>query len=297
MMAAVTTQTPRRESTPPRPGPEPVNPERRHLPFPFGIYQTAVGKKWVMALTGVGLLGFIAFHTIGNLHVYEGPVQIAEYGEALRDLGGHLVPRTLVLWLARLGLIAMFAFHIHSAYSLQRMGGRANDDAQNLTEEKRYPGGQDFVAASFASRTMRWTGPIIGLFIVYHLADLTWGLWSWTDFERGDPYHNLATSLANWPVALIYIVANVALAIHIFHGTWSLFQSLGISSPRINAARRIFAGAFAGLILVGNLSFPILVQAGLVNEDGCDEPCALTELEAGSDDDEGHEAVDLGGDQ
>ena len=267
-------------------GPRPLRQRRAPAPFPLNLYQTAVGKKWVMALTGIGLLGFVLVHMIGNLHVYEGPVQVAEYGEALRDLGGHLVPRTLLLWVMRLGLIAMFALHIHSAYSLTAMSRRASPKAGLIDGQKRYAGGQDFIAADFASRTMRWTGPIIGLYLVYHLADLTWGALPWTDFVRGQPYHNLTESLGNWPVAILYVVANVALALHIFHGTWSLFQSLGINNPRYNAARRGLAGGLAGIILLGNLSFPVLVQAGFVNEDGCDVRCVETRIA-----EEGHEST------
>jgi succinate dehydrogenase / fumarate reductase cytochrome b subunit len=223
---------------------------------------------------------------IGNLHLYEGPVEVAEYGEALRDLGGDLLPRTLLLWVMRLGLMAMFALHIHSAYSLQRMSRKANISGGHQT----YVGGQNFLAADFASRTMRWTGPIIGLYLLYHLADLTWGWFSWTDYVRGDPYHNVAESLGNWPVAILYIVANTALAVHIYHGTWSLFQSLGINNPRYNNARKGLASGLAGIILIGNLSFPIMVQAGLIDEDNCDSPCGLVEEHGGESAESGAEA-------
>jgi len=238
---------------------EPVRRRPTQLPWPLNIYQTAIGKKYAMALTGIGLLGFVLVHMIGNLHLYEGPAQVNEYGEALRDLGGDLAPRTLVLWLARLGLTAMFALHIHSAWSLARMSHKADSS---------YVGSRNYIAANFASRTMRWTGPIILLYLIFHLADLTWGRWRVGDnYIRGDVYHNVSESFANLPVALIYIVANVALAVHIFHGAWSMFQSLGINNPKYNSLRRGLAGGLAGLILVGNLSFPIAVQTGLIDED------------------------------
>jgi len=243
-----------------------VPPIRRRgtpLPWPLNVYQTAVGKKWVMAVTGIGLLGFVVVHMIGNLHIYEGPVQIHEYAEALRDLGGHLVPRTFLLWVLRIGLIAMFAGHIHAAWSLSRMNHKANHQ---------YASRRDYIAANFASRTMRWTGPIVLLYILFHLADLTWGTWLGDDYVRGDVYHNVTESLSSIPVALIYIVANVALAVHIFHGAWSMFQTLGINNPRYNAARRHFATGLAGLILIGNLSFPIAVQTGLIDEDNRSVP-------------------------
>ena len=235
----------------------------RPLPWPLNIYQSAVGKKYVMAITGIGLLGFVLVHMIGNLHLYEGPVQVHEYAEALRDLGGHLVPRTLILWLLRLGLIGLFAVHIHSAVSLSRMSHKA-DNA--------YAGKRDYIAANFASRTMRWTGPIVLLYLLFHLADLTWGWWLGDDYVRGDVYHNVYESMSSLPVAIIYVVANVALAVHIFHGAWSMFQSLGINNPKFNGMRRGIAGGLAGLILVGNLSFPIAVQTGLIDQDNRSVP-------------------------
>jgi succinate dehydrogenase / fumarate reductase cytochrome b subunit len=244
----------------------PVNKGPRiRLPWPLSFYQTAVGKKWVMALTGIGLLGFILVHMIGNLHLYEGAFETYEYGEALRDLGGHFVPRTWLLWGMRIGLIAMFGLHIHSAATLTRMNQRANPKTVP-GGGKQYEGGRDYIAADYASRSMRWTGIIIGLFLVYHLADLTWGHFN-PDFVRGDPYHNVTESLGNIGVAIIYIVANIALALHIYHGAWSMFQTLGINSPKYNNARRRFAQGFALVILVGNLSFPIMVQADVIDED------------------------------
>jgi succinate dehydrogenase / fumarate reductase cytochrome b subunit len=114
---------------------------------------------------------------------------------------------------------------------------------------------------------MRWTGIIVALYLVFHLADLTWG-WFNDDYIRGDVYFNVTESMSNLPIAIIYIVANAALAIHVFHGAWSLFQSLGINNPKYNPARRLFAVAIALFILVVNVSFPIMVQAGVLENDG-----------------------------
>ena len=110
-----------------------------------------------------------------------------------------------------------------------------------------------------------------------YLADLTWGWWLGDDFVRGDPYHNVAESLGNLPVALIYVAANVALAFHIFHGTWSLFQSLGVNNPKYNNLRRNLATGVAAIVLIGNLSFPIMTQAGLIDEDNRECPVNDTE--------------------
>jgi succinate dehydrogenase / fumarate reductase cytochrome b subunit len=239
---------------------QPIHKKARQLPFPLNIYQTAVGKKWVMALTGMGLLGFVLVHMIGNLHMYEGPNQVNQYAESLRELGGHLAPRTFVLWLMRLGLIGMFGMHIHAAVTLTRM---------NQASNSKYQSPRDYAAVNFASRSMRWTGTIIALYIVFHLMDLTWGVFLGDTYVRGDVYHNVTESLSTIPVTIVYIVANVALAIHIFHGVSSMFQSLGINNPTINGLRRNLAGGIATVILLGNLSFPIAAATGFFNEDNC----------------------------
>jgi len=238
---------------------------KRTLPWPIQFYRSAVGKKWVMGLTGLMLVGFVIVHMLGNFKAYLGPEDLNVYGESLRDLGGHLVPRTHLLWLLRIGLAGAFVMHIASAYSLKELGRKASDDTGYITGQKQYEADQRFLAANFASRTMRWTGPIVLLYLIYHLADLTWGILPWVDFNRGEPYQNLVSSLENWPVAIFYVAANTALAIHIYHGLWSAFQSIGLNSPRLNASRRPLAAVCAGFVLVGNLSFPILVQAGVLD--------------------------------
>jgi succinate dehydrogenase / fumarate reductase cytochrome b subunit len=238
----------------------PIHKKARKLPFPLNIYQTAVGKKWVMALTGMGLLGFVLVHMIGNLHMYEGPNQVNQYAESLREIGGHLVPRTFALWVLRLGLIGMFALHIHSAVTLTRL---------NQKSDAKYQSARDYAAVNFASRSMRYTGTIIALYIVFHLMDLTWGVFLGDEYVRGDVYHNVTESLGSIPVALVYVVASVALSIHIFHGAYSMFQSLGINNPTINNLRRNLAGGLATIMLLGNLSFPISAVTGFFNEDNC----------------------------
>ena len=240
------------------PSVDPLKPKPKRLPYPLNIYQTAVGKKWVMGLTGLALVGFVVVHMIGNLHLYEGPEEIYEYAETLRAMGTKIIPRTWLLWLMRIGLIVAFGFHIHSAYTLSRMSIKADSS---------YKGGRDYIAANFASRTMRWTGPIIALYLFYHLADLTWG-WFNPDFVSGDPYHNVSESLSNLPVALLYVAGAVALAIHVYHGAWSMFQSLGINNPRYNASRPRPRALVPPLLLIGNLSFPIMVQAEVIDDGG-----------------------------
>ncbi len=228
-----------------------------------------------MAVTGIGLLGFVFAHMLGNLKIFIGEVEedgvlvqdIDVYAEFLREIGEPLFPHGSVLWLMRLGLIAMFALHIHAAYTLNKLNNSSNVRYQQKT---------DWLASNFASRTMRYTGPIMLAYIIWHLADLTWGftdaLYSndgaagpaTGEWHHGDVYANLHGSLGNPISAIIYIVANMALALHIFHGAWSMFQSLGINNPRYNAARRYFAAGFAGLIFVGNVSIVIATMADWV---------------------------------
>jgi len=232
--------------------PQPIRKRPSGGPLPVRFYRSAIGKKWVMAITGIVLMLFVLVHLIGNIKLYLSKEEINLYGEALRNMPGHLLPRTWLLWTIRTGLIAAFFFHIHSAYGLTVINRKARPD--------RYQSKRDYVAADFASRTMRWTGIIVGLYVIFHLMDLTWGNAN-SQFVRGDPYNNLVYSLQRPAVAAVYIVANIALAIHLYHGAWSMFQSMGINNVRYNKARRGFAIGFAAFILVGNLSFPIAVQA------------------------------------
>jgi succinate dehydrogenase / fumarate reductase, cytochrome b subunit len=245
----------------PRPsGVQPVNRRGRPLPFPLNVYQTAVGKKWAMALTGLGLLGFVFFHMVGNLKVYMGAEEGGEYaidvyGEFLRELLVPLLPHYWALWILRVGLIAMFAIHIHAAYTLTLMNRRSNVN---------YRSKRDYVAANFASRTMRVSGVIVVLFLFFHLADLTWG-WTNQDFVYGNVYANMVDSLSRPAVAGIYIIGNTLLAVHIYHGIWSALQTMGVANPRYNHIRRGFATIVAATILVGNLSFPITIMTGMID--------------------------------
>ena len=228
---------------------------RKRKPFLLDVYQTSLGKKYVMAITGIIGVGYIVVHMIGNLKMYMGAEDINHYGEWLRELLVPFFPHTVTLWLMRFVLIGALALHLHASYTLTVMNRRARPVG--------YKSSRDYVAANFASRTMRWSGVIVLLFLFWHLADFTWG-WFNPDFVRGDIYRNVDASLSRIPVSLLYIVANIALGIHIFHGFWSLFQSMGWNSPRFNQWRRAAAVAIATLVVVGNVSVPIAVLAGIV---------------------------------
>jgi len=238
----------------------PVHPKSwRPAPWPVEFYRSAVGKKWVMAVTGILLMGYVFFHMLGNLKVYLGAEDLNHYGEWLRDLLVPFFPRTVTLWLLRIGLTAAFVFHIHAAYGLTRINREARAAGGYISK-------RDYQAANAASRSMRWTGVVVLLFLIFHLADLTWGTVN-PDFVRGDVYRNLVASFERPGVSAIYIVANLALGLHLFHGAWSMFQSLGVNNPKWNSWRRGFAVGFAAIVTVGNLTFPIAALTGIISAD------------------------------
>jgi succinate dehydrogenase / fumarate reductase, cytochrome b subunit len=216
------------------------------------LYSTAVGKKYAMAISGMVLMGFVLFHMIGNLKIFFGASSLDRYSHWLRTVGEPALPEQTLLWAARIVLLVALAVHLHAAYVLTKMNRRARPET--------YRSKRDFVAADFASRTMRWTGIIVLGFVIFHLLDLTWGPAN-PDFVEGDPYHNVVESFQRVPVASIYVLSNLALGVHLYHGAWSMFQSMGWVRPR----RRDFAVVFAGLIVLGNVSFPLAVVFGVVS--------------------------------
>lgn len=232
-----------------------VNPPASSSMWPIRFYSTAVGKKWVMAITGIMLMGFVFAHMVGNLKMYLGAEHLDEYAHFLRTLLHPLMPDEVMLWIMRLGLMGALLLHLHAAITLTQMNRRARTVS--------YQSKRDYIAANFASRTMRWSGVIVLCFIVFHLVDLTIGKGGAT-FTYGEVYANVDASLSRPLVAGFYIVANLLLGIHLYHGAWSIFQSLGVNNPRYNVARRRFAQAFAATVVVGNVSFPIAVLAGAV---------------------------------
>lgn len=237
--------------------------ERRRLPFFLEFYRSAIGKKWVMAITGILLIGFVIAHMIGNLKVFLGPeangvFEIDEYGHLLRELFYPILPRHVFLWLMRTGLIAAFALHVHAAVSLTYINRRA----RTLD----YQGPRQYLTASYASRTMRWSGFIVLAYLAFHLADFTWGIepFAPAGWMRGNIRDNFMLTFNRWPVTTLYVVANVLLGVHLYHGAWSMFQSLGLNNPRFNPWRRWFAQGLAAVIVVGNISMPIAIQFGLI---------------------------------
>jgi succinate dehydrogenase / fumarate reductase cytochrome b subunit len=236
---------------------KPVN---RRAPWPVQFWHSAVGKKWIMALSGLALWGFTFAHMIGNLKIYlgreaGGAYAIDTYGESLRTLLHPILPNHVVLWIMRIGLIAAFAVHIVAAASLTRMNRRARPVGYQSTRE--------YVSADFASRSMRITGVIIGAYVVFHLFDLSW-TGTGATWVRGHVHDNMIASLSRPWAAAVYAIANIALAVHLFHGTWSMFQSMGLNNPRYNYARRQIAIVMSLVVGVANVLFPLLIVTDVV---------------------------------
>jgi len=224
------------------------------------FFTSDVGMKWMMALTGIGLLGYIVVHMIGNLKIFIGPEDLDHYAESLRTLLYPIFPKEGVLWLFRVGLMAMTVIHIWSATVLALRNRKARGTI-------RYEKKREYAAANYASRTMLWGGVLIAMFVIYHLADLTIGSAN-PDYVAGNVYDNVVYSFERWPVAVFYLITMCFLALHIYHGAWSLFQSLGLANPRYDTWRRWLAVALALAVLIGNSSIPIAVQLGILTVSG-----------------------------
>lgn len=240
---------------------------KKRRPFLLDLYSTAVGKKYAMGISGIAMMGFVLFHMIGNLKMYAGAADLDHYAHFLQTLLYPLAPKGWVLWILRGGLISMLFLHLHAAWSLTRLNRKARP--------VKYQSARDYQIANFASRTMRWSGLVILAFLAWHLLDLTFGVVNdevgKMIVHEGDAeevkavYASVIASFERTPVALFYVFANVLLGIHLFHGAWSIFQSFGWNNPRFNKWRRAFATGFAAVIVVGNVSFPVAVMAGVIS--------------------------------
>jgi succinate dehydrogenase / fumarate reductase cytochrome b subunit len=214
---------------------------------PQYFYSSTAGKKAAMAVSGFILFLFVVAHLIGNLQIYAGPEKLNRYAVLLRA-------EPALLWAVRLVLLAMVLLHIWSSIQLAARNIGARPVEYRM---KRATG------SSYASRTMYWSGPIILAFVIYHLLDFTFGKVN-PHYQPGNVYGNVVASFQVIPVAAFYIIAMLLLCLHLYHGLWSMFQSLGIAHPRYTPMLRKGAAMVATLIAAGNISIPVAVLAGLV---------------------------------
>ncbi len=213
------------------------------------FWASTVGKKIVMAVTGVIMFGFIIGHLLGNLQVFEGPAKLNAYGAFLHSIGE-------LLWPVRIILLACVTLHIVATVQLALRKKAARPIGYSRKKA---------IASSYASRTMYWSGPIVAAFIIFHLLQLTAGyIHPGAAFIEGDVYHNVVSGFQVWWVSAWYIFAISLLGLHLRHGLWSMFQSVGIHQPQHTARLKQAAALIALLIVLGYISIPISVLLGLV---------------------------------
>jgi succinate dehydrogenase / fumarate reductase cytochrome b subunit len=218
------------------------------------LWQSTIGKKYVMAVTGLIWFGYIVLHLWGNLKIYAGADILNGYGGFLRTVGEPLFGFSQILWFLRLILIPAFVIHIVAALQLHKraMASRPRNYAVRRNQE-----------STIASRTMIYGGAFILLFVIYHVLDLTLGTVN-PSFQEGNIYHNVQASFHVLPVVVFYVLAMIAVGLHLHHGIWSTFQTLGWTTPGSTRLIRNIAVVAALLLTVGNISIPIAVLTGLV---------------------------------
>ena len=219
------------------------------------FYRTTVGKKAIMAVTGaIGVL-FLIGHIWGNLHVFEGSAKFNAYAKFLRVVGAPVFASSQLLWLVRIVLLVCVVLHITCAVQLYQQSRAARPVQYRAHKD---PG------ATWASRTMRIGGVIILLFIIIHLANLTFG-WLHPSFVEGDVYHNVVALFSLWYVTLFYVIAMLAVGFHLDHGVWSMFQTLGFRTSRNNIVLRGVALIFAVVFVIASCAVPVAVLVGIIS--------------------------------
>lgn len=213
------------------------------------FWNSSIGKKAVMAVTGLIMVGFLIAHMLGNLQVFAGPLKINEYAAALRDLGP-------LLWVARAGLAIALVLHVIAAYQLTRRKQTARPVGYAHEEPQ---------VSTFAARTIRWGGVLLLVFIVLHLLHLTFGTIH-PAFDAKDIYGNLVAGFQIWWVTALYLVAMVGLGLHLYHGTWSSIRTLGLTRASGNPLKRRVSAVLAWVLYVGFSLVPIAVLARLVGQ-------------------------------
>jgi succinate dehydrogenase / fumarate reductase, cytochrome b subunit len=220
------------------------------------LYRTSIGKKMLMALTGAFILLWLIGHMIGNLKIWLSAQEIDGYASFLRRMGEPVFPHTVALWIIRVVLTVAFVVHVYLAIDLSVRNRRARQVRYARTAH---------VQADVPAVTMRWGGLALGLFVVFHLANFTWG---WIHpgyrFVRGAVYANVVANFQVWWLVVIYVAALVALALHVYHGTWSIFQTFGVNSRRWDKLIRRSAATTAIVLFLGFVSVPIGVLVGAI---------------------------------
>jgi succinate dehydrogenase / fumarate reductase cytochrome b subunit len=224
----------------------------------INLYRTSIGKKVIMAATGLVGIGFVIVHMYGNLKVFGGAEYFNTYSEGLRGLGAPIFGHTHLLWILRLVLLAAVVLHVWAAWSLYQESQRA----RGIKYIKHAT-----VQASLAALYIRVGGVILFIFLIFHLMHFTWGVPGiHPDFSETDVYRNVIVGFQSYGYlpAIFYLVAMAALGFHIYHGTSSLFQTLGLSDRRANSLTAL-SWCLAIVIAAGFAIVPLAVMFGLIS--------------------------------
>ncbi len=233
------------------------------------FYASSIGKKFIAAITGLILFGFVAGHVAGNLKVFTGTDSITaegetfavphidQYGHFLRKAGEPFLPAMAFLWTSRLVLLASVILHMTVVIQLSLKSAEARPVEYVRSKKK---------ASSWSARYMMFSGSVILAFIIFHILHFTTGTIKLGQFEHGAIYKNLRNSFSLWYVSLGYVLVMGLLTSHLFHGVWSLFQTLGFDSPDRNKAIRMFAMVASIGITVGFALVPLAFLFGVLQE-------------------------------
>lgn len=218
------------------------------------LYRSSIGRKVIMAVTGLIWIGFIVFHMYGNTKIFAGREYFNEYAHGLRELGAPLFGHLHLLTLMRGALVVAIVAHVWAAYTLAQKARAARPVKYAVQKSEK---------STFASQYIRWGGIAIFFFMIYHLAHLTWGV-AHGDFIHGDPYSNVVSAFQSPAAVFVYLVAVTALGLHLYHGVWSMCQTLGFNSKEASPIIRIVSLAIGILIPIGFAAVPLSVLFGIV---------------------------------
>ncbi len=218
------------------------------------LYRSSVGKKILMAFTGFLWFGFLIGHMAGNLKAFQGAETFDEYAHHLRVFGEPILPDMGFLWAFRTLMLAAFVVHAWLAWETSRQSW----DARKTKYRK-----QKNLNFDFASGLMRWGGVLIFVFLVFHILHMTTGQ-AHAQFVEGAAYQNLVLGLGSPWIAGFYVLAMLAICMHLYHGVWSAFQTLGADHPKYERLRRPLAVAVALVVFLGFISIPVSVLTGIV---------------------------------
>jgi len=212
------------------------------------LFRTAVGLKFIVAVTGIVLFLWIVIHMLGNLKTFLGEAEIDAYAAGLKTLGKPILPHGFAVWTTRIILIVCLVLHMIAVVKLTLM----NRAARPISYARYVPR-----EATLAARTMLWSGPLLLVYVVYHLLHLTTGTIRPAAFVHGKVYANLYHSFSLGGVVFVYVAAVALLALHLYHGVWSFFQTVGLDNPDRNRQLRRFAAAAAIVLFLGFAAVPL----------------------------------------